>query len=129
MTAFLFVLSMGYVQSELFPDLPNEIAHDWYGISTWVIIGIVALFGLWVWGDRRTTRQRLGDLESDVSQLKDALTAERNEHGTTQRILAETQQLLASALRHIRELWEWCQGGHVSKRPDAPNDLKAKLDE
>lgn len=72
------------------PDLPSELAHDWYGVLTWLIIGFVVAFVAWVWYDRKAFRQRLTDIEDDLAELKAVLKAERDGHAQTH--LARTQQ-------------------------------------
>ncbi|MCX2931426.1 hypothetical protein ORI20_14165 [Mycobacterium sp. CVI_P3] len=46
MTATLLVLSFlaGPLGREFMPDLPNDVAHDWYGLATWAMICIAFMF-------------------------------------------------------------------------------------
>lgn len=125
MTALLFVLSLGYMESEILPDLPNELAHDWYGVYTWLIIAVAAIVivGIWAWWDRKRTRdevaearKNIGDLEKRLSALEEDLDAERSGRERAQR-------MLVASLRHHAEYSVWCQSGHRGQPPDIPTEL------
>lgn len=102
------------------PGLPSELAHDWYGVLTWLIIGFVVAFETWVWYDRKAFRQRLTDIEDDLAELKAVLKAERDGH-------AQTHRILAVALHHLRELWTWIHGGHSTPPPSVPTELRDEI--
>lgn len=113
MTALLLVLGLGYIQSEIMPDLPNDLAHDWYGLGTWwPLLGVIA-FGIWAWRDKRAIVARIQALEGDVADLKEKLTA--------------TEKLYTVALRHIREWRGWFHGGRHLPPPEVPKELHEHL--
>lgn len=113
MTAFLFVLSLGYVQSEIMPDLPNELARDWYGLGTWWPLLAVVAYGIWAWRDKRAILSRLASVEAKVAMLEGKLS--------------HTEKLFAVALRHIREWWAWFHSGQNPPPPEVPKELHDQL--
>lgn len=57
-------------------DLP-ELAHDWFGLGTWAILGIIALLGFFGW-----MFYRQDAIRKDTKQVKEHVI---NSHGTNLR--------------------------------------------
>lgn len=127
MTALIVVLGLGYVSSEFIPDLPNELAHDWYGLGTWWPLLAVVAFGIWAWWDKRNLHRRLAEVEKAIGKLQEELEKERKLLKLSCWACLNPSQAGDRALQYIRQLWSWARGDRTGDPPDIPDDLRDRL--
>lgn len=113
--------------AEVMPDLPDDLARDWFGLATWFLIVVGIVICSWLLSNVRALKSDVVELKERVDDLETSLEREREGHEATRALLGDTQRLLTAALRHLRELWRWIHNGHNSEPPDIPEELRDEL--
>ncbi len=93
------------VPLEVVPDLPNDLARDWYGLGTWALIvaGFIASLTILYKIKNQVVNGHTTPMRSDIDKLRDGQITIREE------VLAESAERRANdeVLRgEVRELHE-----------------------
>ncbi|MDH6199166.1 hypothetical protein M2272_005834 [Mycobacterium frederiksbergense] len=83
------------------PDLPTDLAHDWYGLATWLIIAVALVIATWllVQVKNQVKNSHTTNLRDDLDEQFAALGAKVDGLATT---LGDHGGRLNSIEQHLR---------------------------
>lgn len=97
------------------PDLPDELAHDWFGLGTWAIIAIAVVISVIGWRK----------LRRDSNIIKDQVL---NSHEKAPPLRVDLDQKFERIYDRFAQLYADIKV-EQSQRQDAINGVNERLDE